>query len=152
MEHTTGQTEGRELLRAGQILWKEGETKDAAYLVDEGAVGIYLGEQPVGQLSRGLLIGCAAVLLERPQPFTVRGVADVTILKQYGGHALRHAFTANADLAPEVHAGLDAELCALRLHRVRRQHADPTFQIQEIRSMLKARAEELVGEIEKLRG
>lgn len=152
MEQTTGQTEGRELLKVGQYLWKEGETKDVAYLIEEGAVALYLGEKLVGQLSRGLLIGCASVLLERPQLFAVRGAAELTLLKQYAGHALRHHFTANADLAPEVQAGLDAEACALRLYQIHERQADPVFRVQETRSLLRASAETLVALVTQARG
>lgn len=145
MDEATGYTQDRDFLPAGKVLWKEGEKRDAAYLVETGAVGFYRGDTLIGIVEAGTMIGCAAVLLECPQPFTAKGHTDaknVTLLKKYDGHNLRHQFTSDASLVPEVHKGLDAEIRVLRIH-LATQESDPAHRARAVRSLLRARAQEL---------
>lgn len=139
----SGFTEGRHLLRAGETLWKEGETADKAYLVDEGRIALFRNGEQIGELLQGELVGCAAVLLEVPQLFTVKGVEKVSLLKEYSGHSVRHGFSVKVDdLARSVWAGIQAELREVTLFAAQREsRGDPTYLIKQVRSALREAAE-----------
>ena len=141
----SGFTARGHLLKGGDALWKEGEVTDKAYLVDEGRVALFRDGKQIGELLPGEMVGCTAVLLEVPQLFTVKGVPKLSILKEYTGHNIRHAFSTGVDdLVRALWGGVQAERREVELLAARHQsQGDPTALVYAVRVALKKRAEEL---------
>ncbi|MEQ9447905.1 MAG: cyclic nucleotide-binding domain-containing protein [Rhodospirillaceae bacterium] len=68
----------------GKLLFKQGESGDAAYIVNSGAVGIYREAQgrkiPLGTVRRGELFGEMAVIDKSPRLATAFTVEDSTLM------------------------------------------------------------------------
>ncbi|MFN7971231.1 MAG: cyclic nucleotide-binding domain-containing protein [Acidobacteriota bacterium] len=103
-------------LKAGEILFQAGSTEDHVYRVDDGEVGLYVGEALVARLGRESFVGAYAILGEEPQTYTVKGLSSpATYLSAYPGLDVRNAFSANPELAAVLAKSLDIEAAALEL-------------------------------------
>jgi len=72
-------------LRAGNILIRQGQGSDCAYLVLEGELGVSVetsyGEVPLAHVSAGALTGEIGVFAELPRTATVRAHSDARVLR-----------------------------------------------------------------------
>jgi predicted acylesterase/phospholipase RssA/CRP-like cAMP-binding protein len=70
-------------LRAGDVLFEEGDVADAAYFIVGGRVLATVrsesGEAPVAELGRGEVVGELGLLDDAPRTATVRAVRDTTL-------------------------------------------------------------------------
>jgi predicted acylesterase/phospholipase RssA/CRP-like cAMP-binding protein len=70
-------------LRAGEVLFEEGDQADAAYFIVGGRVLATVkseaGETPVAELGRGEVVGELGLLDDAPRSATVRAVRDTTL-------------------------------------------------------------------------
>ncbi|MEM9003350.1 MAG: mechanosensitive ion channel domain-containing protein [Cyanobacteria bacterium P01_F01_bin.86] len=70
----------RQRLEAGEILFKEGDTGDAFYIVLAGAISYTLADQNEATvLSAGKFIGEFSLMLGVPRTVTVRAIEDTTV-------------------------------------------------------------------------
>ncbi|MFN7970786.1 MAG: cyclic nucleotide-binding domain-containing protein [Acidobacteriota bacterium] len=126
-------------LKAGETLFMSGSTDDHVYRVDDGEVGLYLGETLVARLGRESFVGAYAVLGEEPQPYTVKGLSSpATYLSAYPGLDVRNAFSANPELAAALAKSLDMEAAALELRDLEGE-SDVRLRILRAREYIKAR-------------
>ncbi|MBK8284559.1 MAG: patatin-like phospholipase family protein [Ahniella sp.] len=77
-------------LPGGQVLFYEGETADAVYLIAQGSLGAFRrrdGEiQSIGEMFAGESVGELGVLTARPRVATVRALRDSLLLRLPGSH------------------------------------------------------------------
>jgi len=80
-------------LRPGDILIRQGESSDCAYLVLEGELDVSVetnyGEVPLARVPAGALIGEIGVFAALPRTATVRAHGDVRVLRLDREHLLR---------------------------------------------------------------
>ncbi|MDX1400291.1 MAG: cyclic nucleotide-binding domain-containing protein [Kiloniellales bacterium] len=71
--------------KPGQVLFKQGDAGDSAYIMIEGTADVIVdtpdGELRVAQLSRNDIVGEIAILCDVPRTATVRASDKVTTLK-----------------------------------------------------------------------
>lgn len=69
----------------GQFLFREGDTGDAAYIVLQGKVAVFIqtekGPVEVAQLKRGDVVGEISILCDVPRTASVKAVESVQTLK-----------------------------------------------------------------------
>ena len=110
-DEPTGLTVQGKVVKPGALLFQQGATIESAYKVEDGEVELRRGETRIATLKKGDFVGAAAAILGVEQPYTVKGVArPLTYLSEYRGHDVKHAFSANADLAKELYRSLCSEL------------------------------------------
>jgi serine/threonine-protein kinase len=72
-----------ERFRAGQIIVREGEVGDSAYIISDGQCEVYRIEdgekRPLRELGPGEVFGETAVLTRKPRTATVAAISDVTL-------------------------------------------------------------------------
>lgn len=77
-------------IQGGQVLFHEGETADAVYLIARGSLGAYRRRgdevQSLGDMFAGESVGELGVLTGRPRVATVRALRDGELLKLPGSH------------------------------------------------------------------
>jgi CRP-like cAMP-binding protein len=87
----------------GEVLFKEGDPPDSAYIIDEGEVNICAGEDDtcdlvVGTLGRHDLFGEMAIFRNAPRVATIRASGPVSVMRIDGDMFLR-LVTENPDTA-----------------------------------------------------
>ena len=101
---------------AGDVLLREGEHGDRAYVIDRGAVRVSLEGREIGRLGPGDLVGEIALLRSVPRTATVVAETELRVL------ALdRSEFLVAATGAPDARAAADA----LVTERLAQQGASP---------------------------
>jgi predicted acylesterase/phospholipase RssA len=110
-------------LRGGDTLMHEGEKADALYVVVSGRLRAFVdaegGEQPVGDISAGEVVGEMALLSHSPRSATVRAVRDCHLLR-----------LSDADFEKAVHSNPStlietARVIVARLERSIHGHTPP---------------------------
>lgn len=69
----------REIYPAGEVIFKEGDSGDSAYIIEEGRVEVSLGDSQRSQIGKGELFGEIALIDQQPRSATARAV-DNTVL------------------------------------------------------------------------
>jgi CRP/FNR family transcriptional regulator, cyclic AMP receptor protein len=86
----------------GEVLFREGDPADSAYLIDEGRVAICIGdgdtEVMIGTLGRHDLFGELALFRNAPRAATIRAMGPVQVMRIDGDMFIRMV-TENADTA-----------------------------------------------------
>ena len=101
---------------AGDVLLREGEQGDRAYVIERGSVRVSLEGREIGRLGPGDLVGEIALLRSVPRTATVVAETDLRVL------ALdRSEFLVAATGAPDARAAADV----LVDERLSQQHASP---------------------------
>jgi ABC-type bacteriocin/lantibiotic exporter with double-glycine peptidase domain/CRP-like cAMP-binding protein len=67
-------------LHDGEEAVREGDPADAMYLIEDGRLGVWVGERRVRTLHAGEFFGELALLRDRPRMATVRAEGDVSLL------------------------------------------------------------------------
>lgn len=100
----------------GEVVFREGEPSDAAYVIEDGEVELVLAvggaEVVIDRYGRRQLFGEAGIFCDRPRTATVRAVGHVKVLKIEGEVFLR-AVTGNPEAALAVMRMLSEKLAAL---------------------------------------
>lgn len=104
------------VFQPGELLCRDGEPSDAAYLIDDGEVEILLAigatEVVLGRQGRNQLFGEMGIFCNRPRAASVRAVGLVKVLKIEAEVFLR-AVTGNPDAALAVMRVLSEKLSAM---------------------------------------
>ena len=66
--------------RAGEIIFKEGDVGDCAYLIEEGRVEVSVSNTQKSQIHKGELFGEIALIDQQPRTATVRALVDTTLI------------------------------------------------------------------------
>ncbi len=74
----------REVYAVGEVIFREGEVGDCAYIIEDGSVEICVatqsGEQVVAQIGKGELFGEVALIDCKPRTATVRAIEKVVLI------------------------------------------------------------------------
>lgn len=70
----------RKIFYAGQSVFKEGETGDRAYLIQDGQVEITKNGLLLGTLGKGEMFGEMALVDDQPRMATAKAVSDVSVV------------------------------------------------------------------------
>jgi len=74
----------REVYAVGEVIFREGEVGDCAYIIEDGSVEICVatqsGEQVVTQIGKGELFGEIALIDYKPRMATVRAIEKVVLI------------------------------------------------------------------------
>ena len=70
----------RETYPAGDIIFKEGDPGDNAYLVEEGCVEVNVSSTQQSQIGKGELFGEIALIDQKPRTATVRAIEDTVLI------------------------------------------------------------------------
>jgi len=70
----------RETYPAGDIIFKEGDPGDSAYLVEEGCVEVNVSSTQQSQIGKGELFGEIALIDQKPRTATVRAIEDTVLI------------------------------------------------------------------------
>ena len=100
-------------LRPGDILIRQGDSSDCAYLLLQGELEIRVdttyGEVPLARVSAGALIGEIGVFAELPRTATVRAEGAAKVLRLSRAHLLR-ASDADPELARSIIGRLGGQI------------------------------------------
>jgi phosphoserine phosphatase RsbU/P len=100
-------------LRPGDILIRQGDSSDCAYLLLQGELEIRVdttyGEVPLARVSAGALIGEIGVFAELPRTATVRAEGAAKVLRLSRAHLLR-ASDADQELARSIIGRLGGQI------------------------------------------
>ncbi len=70
----------RETFHAGDIIFKEGDPGDSAYIVEEGCVEVSVSSTQNSRIGKGELFGEIALIDQQPRTATVRAVDDTVLI------------------------------------------------------------------------
>jgi EAL domain-containing protein (putative c-di-GMP-specific phosphodiesterase class I) len=70
----------RENFSAGEIIFKEGDPGDSAYIIDEGSVEVSVSSTQQSRLGKGELFGEIALIDQQPRTATVRAVENTVLI------------------------------------------------------------------------
>jgi EAL domain-containing protein (putative c-di-GMP-specific phosphodiesterase class I) len=70
----------REIFPAGEIIFKEGDPGDSAYIIEEGCVEVSLGSRQRSRLGKGELFGEIALIDQQPRTATVRAIENTVLI------------------------------------------------------------------------
>jgi len=70
----------RETYPAGEIIFREGDSGDSAYLIEEGSVEVSVSSTQNSRLGRGELFGEIALIDQQPRTATVRAIEKTTLI------------------------------------------------------------------------
>lgn len=70
----------RKVFYAGQCVFKEGETGDRAYLIQDGTIEITKNGLLLGTLSKGEMFGEMALVDDQPRMATAKAQTDVSVV------------------------------------------------------------------------
>ncbi len=70
----------RENFSAGEIIFKEGDPGDSAYLIEEGSVEVSVSSTQQTRLDKGELFGEIALIDQQPRTATVRAIEDTVLI------------------------------------------------------------------------
>ena len=101
------------ILRAGEMLFREGEPSDGGFVVLSGSIALTSGKQPAVLVGPPILLGAAALLTETRRPATaqVRQPSNVLTVPR---ELYRRVLTEYPDSAVRVRRAIAAELLALQ--------------------------------------
>lgn len=143
-DEKTGVTIGGKTLKKGDLLFKAGETLDAAFKVEDGEIGLMRDDKIVARFGKGCFVGGAAVMLEKPQMYTAVGLGvPMTFLSQYDGRQVRNTFSTNSTFIELLAVGLDTERAALELAEV--EASEQTLGIKKARTFARERADRIAA-------
>lgn len=115
-------TSERLTYQAGQVLCRQGDTGDAAYIIIDGAAAVRIGSPngdiEVARLGRGDVVGEIAILCDVPRTATVIATEKVTALK-----ITKELFFRLINEFPQIAIEIMRELAA-RLERTNAQLRD----------------------------
>ncbi len=141
-----------EVLKAGQVIFAEGDPPNGAYLIESGRIEIttmQMGERRVlGELGRGMLLGEMAVLDDSPRTATARALTDCRLTRIDAAQFAERLAAAD----PVVRALLMSQLTRYRSalatltgdeangHETPRAQPDDSFALEKIRLESELRA------------
>ena len=101
------------ILRAGEVLFREGEPSDGGFVVLSGSIALTSGKQPAVLVGPPILLGAAALLTETLRPATaqVRQPSNVLTVPR---ELYRRVLTEYPDSAALVRRAVAAGLLALQ--------------------------------------
>ncbi|MBU1424179.1 MAG: EAL domain-containing protein [Gammaproteobacteria bacterium] len=70
----------RENFSAGEIIFKEGDPGNSAYLIEEGCVEVKVSSTQYTRLNKGELFGEIALIDQQPRTATVRAIEDTVLI------------------------------------------------------------------------
>lgn len=70
----------RETYSAGEIIFKEGDPGDSAYLVEDGCVEVNVSSTQQSHIGKGELFGEIALIDQKPRTATVRAIEDTVLI------------------------------------------------------------------------
>ncbi len=70
----------RETYPAGEIIFKEGDPGDSAYLVEDGCVEVNVSSTQQSHIGKGELFGEIALIDQKPRTATVRAIEDTVLI------------------------------------------------------------------------
>jgi EAL domain-containing protein (putative c-di-GMP-specific phosphodiesterase class I) len=70
----------RESFAAGEIIFKEGDSGDSAYIIEEGSVEVSVSSTQRSRIGKGELFGEIALIDQQPRTATVRAVEDTVLI------------------------------------------------------------------------
>jgi EAL domain-containing protein (putative c-di-GMP-specific phosphodiesterase class I) len=70
----------REIYPAGEIIFKEGDSGDSAYLIEEGSVEVSVSSTQQSRIGRGELFGEIALIDQQPRTATVRALESTVLI------------------------------------------------------------------------
>lgn len=70
----------REVYPAGEIIFKEGDSGDGAYIIEEGCVEVRVSSTQHSRISKGELFGEIALIDQQSRTATVRAVEDTVLI------------------------------------------------------------------------
>lgn len=110
-------------IKGGETLMSEGDVADALYVVVSGRLRAFVntddGEQAVGDISAGEVVGEMALLSEKPRSATVRAVRDCHLLRLSGDDFIAAVHRDPTTLIET------AKVVVARLERSIHGHVDP---------------------------
>jgi EAL domain-containing protein (putative c-di-GMP-specific phosphodiesterase class I) len=106
----------REVYPIGEIIFKEGDSGDCAYLIEEGRVEVCISSTQRSHINKGELFGEIALVDQQPRTATVRAIENTVLIPIQ--RQLVHELLEKAD--PVVRHLL---LVILERYRTTRQHA-----------------------------
>ena len=65
---------------AGDIIFKEGDPGDSAYLIEEGSVEVSVSSTQRSRINKGELFGEIALIDQQPRTATVHAVEDTVLI------------------------------------------------------------------------
>lgn len=100
----------------GEVLFREGDPTDSAYLVDDGVVEVSLhrgdDELVLGRLGKNELVGEMGIIRNAKRSATVRAVGTVKVLR-IEADVFLHAVTSNPEAALGVMRHLTEKIIAI---------------------------------------
>lgn len=70
----------REIYPAGEVIFKEGDAGNSAYIIEEGLVEVIVNEQQHNHIGKGELFGEIALIDQQPRTATVRAVENTVLI------------------------------------------------------------------------
>ena len=70
----------RETYPAGEIIFREGDSGDSAYLIEEGSVEVSVSSTQNSHIGKGELFGEIALIDQQPRTATVRAIEKTTLI------------------------------------------------------------------------
>ena len=70
----------RETYPAGEIIFREGDSGDSAYLIEEGSVEVSVSSTQNSRIGKGELFGEIALIDQQPRTATVRAIEKTTLI------------------------------------------------------------------------
>lgn len=70
----------REIYPAGEIIFREGDSGDSAYLIEEGSVEVSVSSTQQSCIGRGELFGEIALIDQQPRTATVRALESTVLI------------------------------------------------------------------------
>ncbi len=101
------------ILRAGDVLFREGDRSDSGYIVLSGKIALTSGKRPAVIVGPPVLLGAAALLTETERPATAQAGQPASVL-QVPRDLYRRVLTAYPGSAVRVRRNVAAQLLALQ--------------------------------------
>src|SRR5664279_114779 len=70
----------REVFPAGEIIFKEGDPGNSAYIIEEGCVEVTVSQTHRSRINKGELFGEIALVDQQPRTATVRAVENTVLI------------------------------------------------------------------------
>ena len=101
------------ILRAGDVLFRQGDPSDGGYIVLSGKIALTSGQHPAVVVGPPILLGAAALLTETQRPATAQARQPSSVLK-VPRELYRRVLTEYPDSAVRVRHDIAARLLALQ--------------------------------------
>ena len=101
------------ILRAGDVLFRQGDLSDGGYIVLSGKIALTSGKEPAIVVGPPILLGAAALLAETQRPATAQARQPSSVMK-VPRDLYRRVLTEYPDSAVRVRQDIAARLLALQ--------------------------------------